>query len=253
MSLFKATQKHIMETINRGPKVIDPAVFSGPMERVLLGMKAHANRINRARCVALEQSFVLTRQEMGDARFRALCRDYIDTDTAKALDLADIGFGFAAFIKCRGVDTATTELCAVEWARLESYHAADADALSLGAVGNMTNQDLLALTVAAHPAMRLVAITAEPCPALCAITAGKPVAAILLVRPKAEVHWVALDHATMLIANRCNIPITIGRLFNSMQSLPDNADALAALLTLIGAGALVAIGGAEDRICIPET
>ncbi len=65
-------QGNFIDTINEGPDRLDALLFAGSTDRVLLGLKAHANTINHARLVALEETFPLTRQEIGEAPFNLL-------------------------------------------------------------------------------------------------------------------------------------------------------------------------------------
>ena len=55
MSSLDRAQANFIATINDGPDALDPELFSGPIDRVLLGLKAHANTISHARLVALKR------------------------------------------------------------------------------------------------------------------------------------------------------------------------------------------------------
>ena len=92
------TQANVIDTINNGPDMLDPSLFAGPRDRILLGLKAHANTINYARILALEETFPRTRQEMGEAAFNKLVRDFVETDTAKASDTNRIGSSFPSIL-----------------------------------------------------------------------------------------------------------------------------------------------------------
>jgi hypothetical protein len=320
MHMLEAAQANFVATINQGPDALDPTLFAGPINRVLLGLKAHANTINHARLVALEDSFPLTRQEMGEAAFNTLSRDYVETDEARACDSNSIGRHFADFLttalntveiqhptspfphivisakagihhrahsfhqsalsklnaqvmdsRLRGNDeglginvlnseselplgnaspcrvegrrneASITDLATIEWAWLEAYHAADAKPLLLETIGAMGEAALLDLQVAAHPAMRLVALTAPLSAALSDVaTDGQP-HAILIVRPEAEVRLVALDAATTALVEKCATPVTIGNLLGLAAEQLGMTDPSGPVLTLIGAGALVAM------------
>jgi hypothetical protein len=241
MLMLEAAQANFVATINQGPDALDPNLFAGPIDRVLLGLKAHANTINHARLVALEDSFPLTRQEMGDAAFNALSREFVETDEAKASDIAAIGQAFAAFLKLRGIDQALVDLAAIEWAWLESYHAAEGEPLSPETIGTIGEAALLKLKVAAHPATRLVALNAPLSPALSDVAPEGQPHAILIVRPEAEVRLVALDAATTALAEKCTSPVTIGNLLTLAAEQLGMTDPSGPVLTLIGAGALVAM------------
>lgn len=241
MPSLASLQANFIATINQGPDALDPTLFAGPIDRVLLGLKAHANTINHARLIALEDSFPLTRQEMGDAAFNALSRDYVETDEAKARDIAAIGQDFAAFLRLRGTDRTLFDLAAIEWAWLEAYHAAEADPLSLESIGAMREATLLDLRVTAHSAMRLVAVAAPLSPALTEVAIDGQPHAILIVRPDTEVRLVALDVATAVLAEKCKSPVTIGNLLGLAAEQMGMTDPSGPVLTLIGAGALVAM------------
>jgi hypothetical protein len=240
MPSLEAAQTNFIATINEGPDVLDQSLFDGPVERVLLGLKAHANTINHARLVALEDSFPLGREAMGDAKFNALSRAFIETSQAKSCDLNDIGRSFAEFLKVEQAENAICDLAAIEWAWLESYHAADAMPLTLGDIGMIDGAALLALEVRLHPATRLVQLNAPLAAPLGHLAEGKP-AAILIIRPEAEVRLLALDAITAATAEKCTSPTTIGNLLSTASEQGDEADPIGPVMTLIGAGALVSM------------
>ena len=92
------------------------------------------------------------------------------------------------------------DLAAIEWAWLESYHAADAGPSGLPILRGLTKQRLVALQVVAHPAARITALSAPLSKQLADVAAIMPdPAAILTVRPEAEVRLVPLDAATSKI------------------------------------------------------
>jgi Putative DNA-binding domain len=155
-------QANFIDTINDGPNRLDPALFVGQPDRILLGLKAHANTISHARIVGLEETFPLTRQHLGDAAFNALARKFVETDTAKASDANRIGLGFPDCLS----DPATRELALIEWAWLESYHAAEAVPMTLGDLAALDEAALLALAIAPHPSARIVAVSAPIASAL---------------------------------------------------------------------------------------
>ena len=49
MLSLEAIEANFIDTINNGPDVLDPALFAGPLDRVLIGLKTHANTISHAR------------------------------------------------------------------------------------------------------------------------------------------------------------------------------------------------------------
>ena len=228
-------QANFIDTINHGPDGLDPNLFAGPQDRILLGLKAHANTISHARIVALEETFPLTRQHLGDASFNALARDFVETEMAKASDANRIGMGFADCLN----DPATRELAQIEWAWLESYHAAEAVPMTLADLAALDETALLALPIAPHPSARTVTISAPIASALQELCGQRP-AAILCVRPVAEVRLVPLDTiqlAVFIASARKNA--SLGNLLAVVLEQAGEQAPLEPILHLIGAAALV--------------
>jgi hypothetical protein len=231
-------QTNFIDTINDGPDRLDPALFAGPPDRILLGLKAHANTVTHARIVALEETFPLTRQHLGDATFNALARDFAETDAARASDASRIGLGFPYCLS----DPATTELAQIEWAWLESYHAAEAVPLSLGDLAALDEAALLALAIAPHPSARIVEISTPIASALHELSGLQPVA-ILCVRPDAEVRLVPLDAVQLAVfAASVQKSASLGNLLAAALEQAGEQAPLEPILHLIGAGALVKAG-----------
>jgi hypothetical protein len=235
MLSLEAAQANFIRTINDGPNVLEPNLFEGPIDRVLLGLKAHANTISHARLVALEESFPLTRAHLGEAEFNRLSRDFVETEAARASDNNLVGKGFPDFLSA---NSSASELAQIEWAWLGAYHAAEADALELSAIAGLAEDKLLGMTVAWHPATWLVPVSAAPSPQL-ELGAERP-AAILIIRPQAEVRLLPIDTATVPIATACQKSATIGNLLALAAEQSGITDPAGPVLTLIGAGALVA-------------
>ncbi len=238
MPSFADAQTNFIDTINDGPDRLDPALFAGPPDRVLLGLKAHANTISHARIVALEETFPLTRQHLGEVAFNTIAREFVETDTAKASDANRIGFGFADCLS----DPATTELAQIEWAWLESYHAAEAVPLTLGDLATLDEAALLALAVAPHPSARTVTISAPIASALQEM-AGQQPTAILVVRPDAEVRLIPLDVVQLAVfATSAQKNASLGNLLTAALEQAGEQAPLEPILHLIGAGALIKAG-----------
>jgi hypothetical protein len=231
-------QANFIDTINEGPALLDPELFAGPTDRILLGLKAHANTISHARLVALEETFPLTRQHMGDVAFNALARDYIETAFAKASNPNRIGMKFPQFLR----DPETAELAKIEWAWLESYHAAEAVPLVLGDLSALDETELLALPIMPHPSARLVPISV-PIVSVVDELAGKLPDGVLCIRPDAAVRLVTLDQVKVSLFHAATQKnATLGNLLSiAIEQVGEQAP-LEPILTLIGAGALIKTG-----------
>jgi hypothetical protein len=242
MHSLEAAQANFIATINNGPVVLDPALFDGPIDRVLLGLKAHANTISHARLVALEQTFPLTQEALGGEQFNRLARHYVETPAARACDANVIGQPFPHFLTTSPTDPAIAELANIEWAWLESYHAAEASPLSPADLTELDEASLLALPVALHPSARLLPIAhplAEPLGEL----SGLRTFAILTLRPEAEVRLVPLDPTQVAILRAAQQKdATLGNLLSAAIEQVNNTDPAEPVMQLIGAGALVKKG-----------
>jgi hypothetical protein len=282
-------QNSFIATINDGPSVLDPELFAGPIDRVLLGLKAHANTINHARLVALEETFPLTRKHIGDEAFNQLSRDFVETDAARCCDNEGIGRPFPDFLRkqaskveenqtqgpqhphfvtpakagvhhqqdkfqrqvmdsrLRGndvsgfvevIDYSVIELAKIELAWLRSYHAADSAPLTLADIAALAEEELLGLSVIWHSATQLVPITA-PLSAELGMGEATPTA-MLSIRPEAEVRLLPLNAATTALAQEAKKSITIGNLLALAAEQAGVTELSGPVLTLIGAGALIA-------------
>ena len=239
MLSLEAAQANFIATINEGPDALYASLFDGPIDRVLLGLKAHANTISHARLVALEETFPLIRKALGDEKFNQLSRRYVETPEARACDANSIGNVFSSFLHAAAADRAIVELASIEWAWLESYHAAEAAPLSLEDLTQLSEADLIKRMVGMHPATRLIRISGALPDALTELD-GKNATAILIVRPAADVRLLALDAVALQIALLAEKTTTIGNLLNFASEQQGDADPIGPVLTLIDAGALVA-------------
>lgn len=237
MSSFADAQTNFVDTINDGPDRLDPALFAGPPDRILLGLKAHANTISHARIVALEETFPFTRQHLGDTAFNAIARNFVERAAARANDANRIGLGFPDCLS----DPATRELAQIEWAWLESYHAAEAVPLTLGDLAALDESALLALPVAPHPSARTVNISAPIASTLQELCGQRPTT-ILCVRPDAEVRLVPLDSIQLAVfAASAQKSASLGNLLAVTLEQAGEQAPLEPILHLIGAGALVSL------------
>lgn len=241
LSLSEA-QGNFIDTINDGPDTLHPELFAGPPDRVLLGLKAHANTISHARLVALEKTFPLTQQEMGAATFNNLSRAYVETGEARAADANGLGCDFARFLRLHAVDRPIVDLANIEWAWLQSYHAAEATPLAMADLSSVREAALLEMPVTLHPSGHFVPVAAPLASALDELAGQQPVA-VLVIRPEADVRLLPLDYrlwVLLLLAAQENC--TLGNLIAHTFEHAGEQAPLKQIIHLIGAGALVKAG-----------
>ncbi len=240
LSLAEA-QDNFIATINNGPSALLPDLFSGLPDRVMLGLKAHANTISHARLIALEDSFPRTKMAMGETEFGALSHSYVETDIARCANTNLIGADFADFLAEATVGAQFVDLVRIEWAYLESYHAADAQALSLADIGVIDPSGMLNLRIDVHPAAQLVRLTSNRFDLVDEIGVLND-GAILITRPEVGIALNAVDDITALLFDEALQECKICNLLELAIEESDEQAALAPIINLISAGALVQKG-----------
>lgn len=239
-------QTEVMAALDLGPAHLPAGLFAGPPERVLAGMKVHANTISHARLIALEDTFPRTRETIGDQKFNEHSRLFLQQPGVTAQPLADIGYGFASFLEAQAEATGIADLARFEWLWLQAFHAADAPPLALADLAGMAEEELLGFELQRHPAAvisRFAPLVHEligaEVPGLCETEA------ILIARPDAD---VLIAPATRLMAELLRIAETRTAISNLLiacgESLPgegeDAEKSMQALVALINVGALTA-------------
>ncbi len=236
---FENDQSNFIDTINEGPSRLDFRVFAGDESRILLGLKAHANTINHARLVAIEETFPRTRKAIGDARFNALSRGYCEMPDARASDTNNIGCGFLGYISTQDIASDIADLARIEWAWLESYNAADAPALPLEKLAALTETNLLTLPVRLHPAAKFITLFAPDFALIEELGDTADAAAILITRPYAEVRLLPICALTALVLETAAHGCTLCNLLEITTEQADEGNKLAPIITLINAGAFI--------------
>ena len=231
------SQARVIACLQKGPAHFPAGLFTGSRERALLGLKAHANTISHARLVALEQAYPKLHEHLGHDIFHALSRAYIEQDHVLACDINGIAAAFATFLAGQGCDAGSVDLARIEWAWLESYRSAEAEPLALGDIAGLAETELLALPVAAHPAMRLVTLSG-PLPAALPEMAATDPAGLMIARPQAQVLFHPLNAAERAVAIKIDDCATMGNLLNRALELGDESSAMQQVMMLIRAGAL---------------
>jgi regulator of extracellular matrix RemA (YlzA/DUF370 family) len=224
--MLERQQAAIAATLLRGPAHLPPQLFTGGDSAVLRGLRVHANTISHARLVALEETFPRTRAYLGEEEFNLLSRRFVEEGGAEHRSLNDIGAGFADWLG----DPRATDLARVEWAWLESYHAADAPALVLADLIGLDETGLLGLPVRRHPAVRIVALASDAAP-LVDPTFAVDARALLVTRPDTDVRLFAIEPAGAAALAMAQEIAPIGNLIAHLsEEHPDGGAAIAALI-----------------------
>ncbi len=240
-SILEESQNNFIDTINQGPNALNPDLFDGPIDRIILGLKAHANTISHARLVALEETFPMTREAMGEDIFNGLTREYVELDHVKRHDNNELGVHFEAFIRPTCAPE-FADLAAIEWAWLKSYNAADASPLSLEQLAQFDEETLVAQNITLHPAVQIIALQAplaQPLSELNKIMHNPNT--ILITRPDAEVKLLPIDAIAAKLIYESKLITPMRNLLAIATETEDINNPLQPLLTIIGAGALTSV------------
>ena len=108
---------------------------------------------------AIEARYPIVRRLVGEAFFRAMARAFVAAEKPRTPVLIHYGADFPDFVAGFEPARAIAYLCDVarlENAWVEAYHAAEAAALALAALGEIEPGDFGALRFSPHPAARLL-------------------------------------------------------------------------------------------------
>jgi len=246
MNWLEQGQEAMMRALDHGPAYLPDGLFAGSRQRILTGMKVHANTISHARLVALEDTYLRTRDVMGHERFNAHSRAFIEREEVKGRSLAGIGEGFGQFLRDRGESIGCSDLARFEWLWLTAYHAAEAEPLELAALAGIEPDTLLERAVMRHPAAMAGRFDPQVCDLLDGEVPGLAEAdAILIARPEAEVLVSPATARMAAMLDGAKKPAAIGNLLAIGSETPgagaDEADAaMHSLIALLNSGALTA-------------
>lgn len=219
-------QTAIAATLLHGPAHLPAGLFAGDEAAVLRGLRVHANSISHARLVALEETFPRTREHLGESEFNRLSRAFVEAGGAAHRALSDIGAAFPGWLD----DPLVADIARVEWAWLESYHAAEADALRLGDLAGSDEAALLGQPVRLHPAARTLRLFSNAAPLVDPALAPY-VTALLLTRPEADVRLFPLHDAAVAALDLAKEISPLGNLLAHLaEHHPDGGAAIAALI-----------------------
>lgn len=242
MPRLETVQTGMARALAGGPQFLEPGHFAGSAARVLLAMKAHANSQSHARLKALEESFPLTRDQVGDAAFLALGHGFVAVPQTCTRTLADIGRGFAAYLEASGQAQSLVDLAQAEWAMLQSMLSADAAPFDLENLAGQAPERVLACPVRLHPAARLLRLSGPAGTHLAALGAVRGARCLLISRPDADVIVTAATEREASMFNRLDAAgtggMTIGSLFRSADTLRQAETAPADILSLAARGAI---------------
>jgi hypothetical protein len=229
--------RQMQAILAHGPAALPPGLFAGAPDRILLGLATHANTISHARLIALEESFPRLRALIGEEAFNTQTRSAIEDGVGIRQPLASIGRDFPGWLAARGAPPVEVALAQVELAWLESYHAAEGDALVAEGLAGLDQGALLAQSIAAHPAARLCRALPKIWQVLEMEHASEPW--LLIARPDAD---VSLHPATAAMASMfCALPATIEAALTATAEFWPEADLATTFAALLATGVIAKV------------
>jgi len=142
------------------PAAATPAGLTGPDGRTApKRFNVYRNNVIVSLCDALAQSFLAVGALLGEDYFRALARAFVLEHPPESPVLLWYGGEFAEFIENfppLGAYPYLADVARLEWAWLQSYHAADAAPLDPGALGALAPEAVGEVRFGLHPATRMI-------------------------------------------------------------------------------------------------
>lgn len=223
---------------------------SDPTER----FDVYRNNVVVSLIEALESGFDVVRQLVGDQFFRAMAREFLRNHPPESPVLAYFGEDFPEFIAHFEPAASLPYLAdtaRIEWLRVQAYHAADAEPLSLRSLQHVLAQPerLPMRRLTLHPSVRIIrsdyAVVSlwaahQGLMPLNRVDPVQPEAALIL-RPELEVEVVPIDDSTALFAVLLQQDCTLGEALESTLSHDAEFNLDATLITLFKRQALTAI------------
>jgi len=240
----------------------DPGAFAGALEekgRTLSGMtdgrgrdaadrfRVYRNNVVVSLSEALTATFPATRRLLGENFFRAAAVAYAEENKPDSPLIFRYGAGFPDMLAALPGLSAypfVPEAARIEYARVQAYHAADAQPLAGDALAGVAPELLGAVVLSAHPATRLLD---APNGGLSAWRSnqdppqpGEEAAAALVTRPAMALQVTGLSAPAATLARS----LIEGRPLSEAAAV-DGLDLAEALGTLLKAGAFHALRVAE--------
>jgi len=122
-------------------------------------LAVHRNNVHGSLGETLATAFPVTRRIIGAKAFAALADAFVCAAPPRVPQLSAYGMGFADFVAGHEVGLQLTylaDVARVEWARAESYFAADAAAFDPAGLAALTPEAMAEVVLRLHPATRLV-------------------------------------------------------------------------------------------------
>ncbi|TDR76447.1 putative DNA-binding domain-containing protein [Paludibacterium purpuratum] len=122
-------------------------------------LRIYRNMVINTQTGALQTSFPTVRRLVGEACFDGMAARYIAGAPSASGNLQAFGATFASFLACQAELTGLPylrDVAALDWARLQSYLAADAAPIAASMLSDLSEEALSQCIFAFHPAIGLI-------------------------------------------------------------------------------------------------
>ncbi len=196
----------------------------------------YRNNVAHSLVEALGTTFAATKATLGEDQFRALALTHVREEPPSSPVL----FTYGATLPNRLADPVLRDLALLEHARVQAFHAADAEPAGMEALSAVAPEELPALTLCPHPAAKLIPM--EPAAiarfqAHVGAAEAPDATACLISRPRFDVLVTPLDAPTATMTAGLFDGAPLGE-----AAAVDGLDLGAALAALFNAGAIKALG-----------
>jgi hypothetical protein len=120
------------------------------------GFTVHHNNVRTSLTAALATAFPALKRTVGETRFNEVAGRFVVAAPPCAPQLSAYGAEFPAFLAGQDVPPYAGDVARLEWARVESYFAADAPALDIHRLLSAQASDMDRVTFTPHPATRWI-------------------------------------------------------------------------------------------------
>ncbi len=234
--MLRDGQNGFADALRIGPDALPAELFSGPPQRNLLAMAAHANTISHGRLVAMEDIFPTYRGIVGDAQFNARSRRYVEQGFGLYGGLDAIGDVFPDWLADDGEATDLIAIARFDLAYLTAYHCADTPVLTMALLPS-DSAELLKTMLSRHPAASI-----HPANSALLTAIGHPdwagAAAVLMARTDMSVTYSPAPPLVALAWDRLAHPLTFAALCAMFSQDHDDSTIVPAIIALIASGAL---------------
>jgi hypothetical protein len=249
-----AEAQDLFAALVTGERAVDP----GAREALLVG-DAALSAGDRARIYsdmylyrlvdALREDYPLLARLLGEEGFFSLCADYVRAHPSRHPSLARLGEALSGFLRERpGSRPDLSDLAALEWARAESFVAADAAPLDETALRSL-GEDAAAARLALVPSVRLLSLDHDAAALWADLEAAREpgpacarASSLLVWRKGFDVFHAEVTPEELSALGAAQRGATLGEACEAFAALPDPARAaLDALASWSGEGLIARI------------